>query len=678
MEEKNNTKQVRFIVWVLFGSLGFLAFREFLGINILAYVSAENLLHSRRFLMFLLTSFISLTLWVGFYFLILHKERGFPLSLLNKIPASFRNIISGLLILFPALLKWVIPLPENFNLQAWTMVFLFYSFSLLAFFVIGKREPTQQRFLCLGVLFMLGGVCYSIFAKLNLVTAYPFTTYWSEGNRFFDYSTLFGSYRYNFETGEKIKAFTNWGMQLPWAVPFVFPNLSIGTFRLWNQLVWIIPSLLLGFLSINKEKKNKFNIIAALIFACWAFLFLDQGPIYVPLIIAAILTVIAVRLPITPGFFMILIASYYVGTARWTWSYAPGIWAGLLSLLAIDNPSFKKDKLKELVKPISLGIAGYLGGQLLPSIIQMFTSKSQLKLLPNTIASTARQPLLWNRLYPNTTYPPGILLGLVWAALPLLLFLIILLLKKSWKTNWMQVVSIAAVTSVFLTVGVIASTKIGGGSNLHNLDMFLVSLTLIASAAINYLLTHETKTKPQYYFIVIALLIALITPVTYTLRNDERMVLPPDARTNEAMSAVKNKVMEYSSQGEILFIDHRQLLTFGLVENVPLVDEYEKKYLMDFAMAADEDYFNAFYEDISNHRFVLIVNEPINIISRGLEYSFGEENDAYVKWVAAPLLCVYEPLYTSQATALELLVPRTSPPPDTLPCEDIFLFIDEK
>jgi hypothetical protein len=97
---------------------------------------------------------------------------------------------------------------------------------------------------------------------------------------------------------------------------------------------------------------------------------------------------------------------------------------------------------------------------------------------------------------------------------------------------------------------------------------------------------------------------------------------------------------------------------------------------MDFAMAADEDYFHAFYEDISNHRFVLIVNEPINIISRGLEYSFGEENDAYVKWVAAPLLCAYEPLYTSQAVALELLVPRTSPPPDTLHCEDIFLFID--
>jgi hypothetical protein len=154
--------------------------------------------------------------------------------------------------------------------------------------------------------------------------------------------------------------------------------------------------------------------------------------------------------------------------------------------------------------------------------------------------------------------------------------------------------------------------------------------------------------------------------------------LPPDEKTNEAMSAVKNKVKEYSSQGEILFIDHRQLLTFNLVESVPLVNDYEKKYLMDQAMAENEDYFYTFYEDIYNHRFVLIVNEPANLVSRGSEYSFGEENDAYVKWVTAPLLCAYEPLYTSQATALELLIPRSSPPPDTLPCEDIFSFINEK
>jgi hypothetical protein len=499
MENNNNTKQI-FFIWLLFGLLGFLAFREFLSINILAYVGAENLMHSRRFIVFLITSFISLSLWIGSYFLILRKEYQLTLPLLDSLSSTSKKIISGLLILLPALLKWIIPLPANFTLESWTMVFLFYSFSLLAVHFIENKEPIQHRLLWLGIFFMISGVSYSIFAKLNLVTTYPFTTYWSEGNRFFDYSTLFGSYRYNLEPGEKIKAFINWGMQLPWAVPFLFPNLSISSFRFWNQLVWIIPSLLLGFLSIHK-KKNKSNIIAALIFTCWAFLFLDQGPIYPPLIIAAILTVIAVRISLIPGFFLVILASYYVGIARWTWSYAPGIWAGLLSLLAIDTPSFKQDKLKELAKPISLGIAGYLGGQLLPSIIRVFTHQSQISLLSNPIASITRQPLLWNRLYPNPTYPPGIILGLFWAVLPLLLFLIILLLKKSWKINKMQTASIGAVAVSFLIVGIIVSTKIGGGSNLHNLDMFLVSLTLIASAAINYLFTYKPETRLQHYLV---------------------------------------------------------------------------------------------------------------------------------------------------------------------------------
>ncbi|MCD6355820.1 MAG: hypothetical protein J7L66_00925, partial [Anaerolineaceae bacterium] len=137
------------------------------------------------------------------------------------------------------------------------------------------------------------------------------------------------------------------------------------------------------------------------------------------------------------------------------------------------------------------------------------------------------------------------------------------------------------------------------------------------------------------------------------------------------------KIKEYGPQWEILFIDHRQLLTFGLVENVPFVDEYEKKYLMDHAMADDGGYFHKFYEDIAKQRFVLIVNEPTNIISRGSEYSFGEENDAYVKWVTKPLLCWYEPLYTSQETSLELLVPRKDPPPEYFLCKDIFSEINE-
>ena len=81
---------------------------------------------------------------------------------------------------------------------------------------------------------------------------------------------------------------------------------------------------------------------------------------------------------------------------------------------------------------------------------------------------------------------------------------------------------------------------------------------------------------------------------------------------------------------------------------------------MDQAMADNSAYFEGFYQDLKANRFVLIVNEPSNYIIRGSEYSFGQENDAYVKWVTIPLLCTYEPIYTASEIGVELLVPRES------------------
>ncbi len=43
---------------------------------------------------------------------------------------------------------------------------------------------------------------------------------------------------------------------------------------------------------------------------------------------------------------------------------------------------------------------------------------------------------------------------------------------------------------------------------------------------------------------------------------------------------------------------------------------------------------------------------------QGGTYHFGNENDAWVKWVSIPVLCYYEPIETFREAGLELLVPR--------------------
>jgi hypothetical protein len=299
----------------------------------------------------------------------------------------------------------------------------------------------------------------------------------------------------------------------------------------------------------------------------------------------------------------------------------------------------------------------------------MINSNAALRLLPNPAASTTRQPLLWERLFPNPTFPPGILGGLAWATLPMVIWMAVLLISRKWSVNWLQKTAALIVAGIFLVIGIIASVKIGGGSNLHNLDMFLVSLLLIAASALNHSKPQETANGARSPLLNLLLAVVLIAPVTYNMSSGSRLVLPAQEKTEETLTVVQNKVEEYSQTGEILFIDHRQLLTFNLVKNVHLYDEYEKKYLMDQAMAANEPYFRGFYEDLRNHRFALIINEPANIIIRGSEHSFGEENDAYVKWVTQPLLCAYEPIYTSVENSLQLLVPRSSAPPVELGCQ---------
>ena len=92
------------------------------------------------------------------------------------------------------------------------------------------------------------------------------------------------------------------------------------------------------------------------------------------------------------------------------------------------------------------------------------------------------QPLLWYRLFPNATYGYGILIGLLIAVGPLIIILFFLA-ANDWKLNLLQKLSILLPLSAFLVVGLIVSTKIGGGGDLHNMDMFLIALMFSAALA---------------------------------------------------------------------------------------------------------------------------------------------------------------------------------------------------
>jgi hypothetical protein len=135
-------------------------------------------------------------------------------------------------------------------------------------------------------------------------------------------------------------------------------------------------------------------------------------------------------------------------------------------------------------------------------------------------------------------------------------------------------------------------------------------------------------------------------------------MLPTQAEIDLALQTIQTEADKAKDQGDVLFMDQRQLLTFGYIRGVPLIPEYEKKLLMNEALSGNAAYFEGYYADLAAKRFSLIITEPLRTPVKDSSYEFGEENNAWVKWVASPTLCYYEPLTTLKAVRVQLLVPK--------------------
>jgi hypothetical protein len=486
--------------------------------------------------------------------------------------------------------------------------------------------------------------------------------YWSEGNRIWDNSILFGRHLYDFPDGQRIPVLSNWVRQGVWGLPFLIPDVSITFVRLWNGLVFSIPYMLFGWI-LFRRKQEATGVWIAL--GLWTFVFLNQGPIYTPLVLAAILVALArgARLPL--GFLLVGVAGYYAATGRYTWMFAPAMWAGVTALVEL-TPRGVRTTFDRWKRAILLALGGLAGGFVLPQIIEQVnamrlgtTARPSVVSVEGATTLLQRQPLMWDRLWPNETYSLGIVYGLLLVAGPLAALLLYAAIRKRWRLNVWQSLAVAGMLLAFLVVGIIVSVKIGGGSNLHNVDMFLIGLLFAGvlaweSGLREWVLAPNRNTWPVTVFV----LVLVLFPAWNGLLLAQPVTLPDAQQSQSALTQVQTYVDHARERGDILFLDQRQLLTFGYVSNVALVPEYEKKLVMDHAMAEDEAYFNPFYRELAEHRFSLIVSEPLRVEFQGSVYHFGNENDAWVRWVSHPILCYYHPVFTVQELNLQLLMPK--------------------
>jgi hypothetical protein len=276
------------------------------------------------------------------------------------------------------------------------------------------------------------------------------------------------------------------------------------------------------------------------------------------------------------------------------------------------------------------------------------------KYLDFVVKQVKDQPLLWYRLLPNSTYDNGILLSLLLAVAPLTIVLIYLSAAKIWQPSKLQKTALTLPLLAFLGVGLVASTKIGGGGDLHNLDMFLIGIIFAGAIAWENggreWIQDGAAMPALMKIVVVALLVnsslaPLLEMRSFTLGEEAAWLktltdaksestlemLPTRAETESALQTIQTEADKAKSQGEVLFMDQRQLLTFGNITGIPLVPDYEKKLLMNQALSSNAAYFQDYYRDLAAKRFSLIITEPLRTPVQDSSYQFGEENNAWVK-----------------------------------------------
>ncbi|MBI5950549.1 MAG: hypothetical protein HY865_02730 [Chloroflexi bacterium] len=564
-------------------------------------------------------------------------------------------------------------------------------FLLAMFLAKDDSMPGWGEFI---VAILLTSSAFTLAASFKEVTNYPFSLGWSEGNRMWDYSVLFGRQLYDYPADREIFVFLETNRQFIGALPFLIPGLTIGMERFWIALITIVPYLLLGFAVFRFDRSNlKIWLLGSL----WVFIFLKQGPIHTPLILCAMVVALLWKRPLWLALPLIAVTGYVAHESRFTWLFAPGIWLGMLELAGASLQNNRLDT-NVWVRAVLLGLVGMAGGQYGSAIVSLFVGGPQVDSGISVVSAISRvsaptQPLLWYRLLPNETYGPGIIVGLAIATLPLMAFLTYLLLTRKWTPNIWQKLAMIVPLLAFLVVGLVVSTKIGGGGDLHNTDMFLIGLVFTAIIAWQngggeWLMNNRVHLYPLWVKLALVLLFAIpglqplgqmqsyhfgenaswLKTLSGAKSGSEIQVLPAQDEVDSALRLIQGAVDKAKTQGEVLFMDQRQLLTFGYIKDVPLVPDYEKKLLMDRAMSEDAAYFDGFYADLAAHRFSLIISQPMARSKKDISvFEFGEENNAWVKWVTRPVMCYYTPLETMKNVNVQLLVPRE----DTVDCSSV-------
>ena len=605
---------------VLFLILALLALLGLLGLAI-SFTNAENKLWTGLEAPLRLRGFGR---WIGILLAIIGL---FGFSAVLLIP-YFRTILGG---------------------QYWMRFLVFWLFSLVGMWGIKIFRKETPWLIALLVPLLGQATLHLLLGYLSNVTPYPFAMGWSETSRYY-YPSLFLS--------EKI-----YGQRLAW--PILHPTLHLlltppyfFEAPLWFHRFWQVTLrfVLVGLIVPALMSRLSFKARAARwLVAIWMFLFLFMGPIYFHLAVPVLIVFWGFSAQNDRrAWVAVILASLWAGWSRINWYPVPGILAAVLYLLEV--PLQGKMPWRYLLKPALWFVVG--------SLAAFGTQRVYIALsgIPDSgsFYTSLTSSLLWYRLLPNASYSLGILPAAVLVSLPL--WLAIFLKLREHPADWhpLRLVFIFAALLILFLGGLVVSLKIGGGADVHNLDAYFILLLLIASYLVFARYRDENGKQPQpssLHWTILGFI--AITPVWMLLPGGIGIKSYDVARTDATLNALQKAVDQVNaSNGEMLFITQRHLISMGMLEHVKLVPEYEREELMEMAMANNRAYLNTFRKDMQNQRFAVIVVDPLNFRLLGKNYPFGEENNVWASRVMKQILCNYRQEAVFPEDDIALYVPQ--------------------
>jgi hypothetical protein len=523
------------------------------------------------------------------------------------------------------------------------------------FLAAWKRVPYAESLLLLTIIYAAG---VRALGFLPDITSYPFSIAWSEGSRYFYASLPFSRLLYGYQIPLSSLHPTRYLLQ---SVAFWLPGAGIAFHRFWQVFLWLSLSLLAG-LALARHFRIR-GWANRVVVALWAVLFNLQGPVYYHLLVCVVLVLFGFdRKRFWKTLVFVVLASAWAGISRVNWMPVPAFLALALYLLekplcedAVSGQPALRTWGRYLWPPFAWGVSGGLAALASQAAYVLISGHENV----GDFGTSFTSALLWYRLIPSPTYPLGVIPAVLLVSAPLLVLII-----ENWRRNrsdWhaLRITGLGGMAAVLLVGGLVVSAKIGGGSNIHNMDAYLV-LLLVIGAGVGlggYVSERSVRARPWRPWLLVAAVVIL--PAIWNLDIGNPFVQRDFQQARYDLTQLKKFVNEYAPRGEVLFITQRQLEVYNEFPGIPMVPEYELMTLMEMAISGNQLYFDHFEKDLQNHRFALIVADRQHKDIKGAEdYSFAEENNAWVEYVSKPLLTYYQEELYFDTQGIQLLVPK--------------------